>query len=90
MNENTLAENEEKVLLLILLLEGSASEKEVKKVLECNDEVLREARSSLLLKELIHDLTPEFQFGKNGRTEALKILTKRLFPRDARARKTVT
>lgn len=78
--KNTLTENEEKVLLLILLLEGSASEKEVKKVLGWNDEVLNKVRNSLVSKELIHNLTPELQFGKNGKMESLKILIKRTFP----------
>lgn len=72
MNENTLTENEEKVLTLILLLEGSASEKEVKKILGWNDEFLSEVRNSLVSKEFIHNLTPELQFGKNGKIEALK------------------
>lgn len=80
MNKNILTENEEKVLLLIFWLEGSASEKEAKKVLGWNDEVLSEVRNSLVSKELVHNFTPDIQFGKNGKTEALKILMKRHFP----------
>lgn len=79
MSKNTLTENEEKVLILILLLEGSASEKEIKKVLEWNDEVLKGVRNSLVSKELIHNLTLELQFGKNGKTEALRTHIKHLF-----------
>lgn len=76
---NHLTENEEKILILILLEDGSLSVKTALKVLEWNDTVLHETRKSLVEKELLHDLTPDIQFGKNGRIEALKIHTKRLF-----------
>lgn len=80
MDDNiALTENEEKVLILILLEGGSMSVKTAKKVLGWKDEFLNETRKSLVSKELLHDLTPDLQFGKNGRIEALKIHTKRLF-----------
>jgi len=42
MSETILTENEERVLILILLSEGSATEKGVKRVLDWNDELLSE------------------------------------------------
>ncbi|MBI2120191.1 MAG: hypothetical protein HYT94_01040 [Parcubacteria group bacterium] len=75
-----LTENEEKMLILIFLEEGSASVKTARKVFGWSDEVLNETRKSLVSKELMHDLTPDLQFGKNGRTEALRIQMRISFP----------
>ncbi len=80
MNEHILTENEQKMLILILSEGGSASVKTAQKVFGWSDEVVNETRKSLISKELMHDLTPDLQFGKNGRTEALKIQVRRLFP----------
>lgn len=75
-----LTENEEKVLTLVLFCEGSVTEKGAKQVLGWDDEVLNKVRNSLVSKEMLHNLTSDIQFGKKGRSEALKILMKRLFP----------
>jgi hypothetical protein len=80
MNENTLTENEEKVLALLIFTEGSVTKKGTKEVFDWNDEVLTNVMNSLVSKEMLHNLTDDLQFGRNGRIEALKILTKRLFP----------
>lgn len=83
MNSDALTEDEEKILIVILLSQGSVSEKTVKKVLGLSDEVLSGTRSSLVSQDLMHDLTPDLQFGKHGEREALKIFMKRLFPKTA-------
>lgn len=73
--------NEEKFLILLLLCEGSATEKGAKEVLGWNDETFTEVKNSLVSKEFIQKLafTPELHLWKKGKVEALKIHMRRLF-----------